>query len=212
MSRCYIYPPTCLFRSHVWETSGKICVTTTNFWLATSMLKVHPTLPCCSASKNSWRWLMPHLRHWAQLWNCSTVYVCHFMGRYCFSYALLFFLTELLYMVWGRQLDIREGKLLNLFEVVHYTCVCFSCKSLLSCSTLKAAPEHLRSYGDRLRLCKVLSGFRVRTITINRAIAYMSSGEHMQWLLTKIFIAMKFSITVMRETVFINNHQFMTDA
>ncbi|XP_075875889.1 interleukin-12 subunit alpha [Nelusetta ayraudi] len=45
---------------------------------------------------------------------------------------------------------------------------------------METAPAHLRSYGDRLRLCKVLSGFRVRTITINRAIAYMSSGEHMQ--------------------------------
>lgn len=129
-----------------------------------------------------------------------------------FLCCFCFFVTELLHVVRGRQLDFPEGKVLNFFEVVHCTCVCFFCKSLLSCSTLKAAPQHLRSYGDRLRLCKMLSGFRVRTITINRAIAYMSSGEHMQWLSTKIFIAMKFSITMMRETVFINNHQFMTDA
>lgn len=141
-------------------------------------------------------------------------FVCHFMGSNCFSYAYVFFcfLTELLYVVRGRGLAFREGKLLNWFEVVYYTCACFFCKSLSSCSPLQAAPEPLRSYGDRLRFCKVLSGFRVRTITINRAIAYMSSGEHMQWLWTKIFIAMRFSITMMRETVFIYNRQFMTDA
>lgn len=130
-------------------------------------------------------------------------------GCLCFVFLIV---AELLYLVWGRQLDYGKGKLLHLLDkAVHYTCVSSSCESLFSCSTLKAAPEHLRSYGDRLRLCKVLSGFRVRTITISRAIAYMSSGESMQWLFKKIFAAMEFSITMMRETVFISN-QFMTDA
>lgn len=94
----------------------------------------------------------------------------------CFVY-----LAELLYVVRGRQLDLSKGKLLYLLdEAVYYTCVRSFCKSWFSSSAFKAAPERLRSYGDRLRLCKVLSGFQVRTVTINRAIAYMSSGEHMQ--------------------------------
>lgn len=55
-----IHPTVFPFRSLVWETSGKICVTTTNSWPATSILRVHSTHPSCSASKNSWRWLIPH--------------------------------------------------------------------------------------------------------------------------------------------------------
>lgn len=44
----------------------------------------------------------------------------------------------------------------------------------------KAAADRPRSYDERLRLCKVLRGFQIRTVTINRAIAYISSGEHTQ--------------------------------
>lgn len=44
----------------------------------------------------------------------------------------------------------------------------------------KVATDRPRSYNERLRLCKVLRGFQLRTVTINRAIAYMSSGEHIQ--------------------------------
>ncbi|XP_056277113.1 interleukin-12 subunit alpha [Pseudoliparis swirei] len=52
---------------------------------------------------------------------------------------------------------------------------CFQWSQLLS----KEAPaERSSTYDERLSLCKVLKGFQVRSITINRAIAYMNSGEH----------------------------------
>ncbi|XP_013887184.1 interleukin-12 subunit alpha, partial [Austrofundulus limnaeus] len=44
----------------------------------------------------------------------------------------------------------------------------------------KDAVDTTRNFNERLSLCKVLRGFQVRTITINRAISYMNSGEHLQ--------------------------------
>uniref|UniRef100_A0A8C6PAL1 Interleukin-12 subunit alpha-like n=1 Tax=Nothobranchius furzeri TaxID=105023 RepID=A0A8C6PAL1_NOTFU len=41
-----------------------------------------------------------------------------------------------------------------------------------------AAADHSSTYSERLNLCKVMRGFHVRTITINRAIGYMNSGDH----------------------------------
>nr|XP_040027875.1 interleukin-12 subunit alpha [Gasterosteus aculeatus aculeatus] len=41
-----------------------------------------------------------------------------------------------------------------------------------------AASRDENSFDRRLRLCKVLRGFQVRCITMNRAIGYMNSGEH----------------------------------
>ncbi|KAM7400678.1 hypothetical protein PAMA_005058 [Pampus argenteus] len=41
-----------------------------------------------------------------------------------------------------------------------------------------ASTDHPSTYDERLNLCKVLKGFQVRTITINRVIGYMNSGEH----------------------------------
>ncbi|XP_034744325.1 interleukin-12 subunit alpha-like [Etheostoma cragini] len=43
---------------------------------------------------------------------------------------------------------------------------------------LEAAADRLSTYDERLRLCKVLKGFQLRSITINRGIAYMASGDH----------------------------------
>uniref|UniRef100_A0A8C1IJY1 Interleukin 12a n=1 Tax=Cyprinus carpio TaxID=7962 RepID=A0A8C1IJY1_CYPCA len=34
------------------------------------------------------------------------------------------------------------------------------------------------SFTDRLSLCKTLKGFRIRAITVNRALGYIGSGEH----------------------------------
>ncbi|XP_051257933.1 interleukin-12 subunit alpha [Dicentrarchus labrax] len=42
----------------------------------------------------------------------------------------------------------------------------------------EAAADRPSTYDERLSLCKVLKGFQVRVITINRVIAYMNSGEH----------------------------------
>uniref|UniRef100_A0A3Q1BJS4 Interleukin-12 subunit alpha n=1 Tax=Amphiprion ocellaris TaxID=80972 RepID=A0A3Q1BJS4_AMPOC len=41
-----------------------------------------------------------------------------------------------------------------------------------------AAAGRASTYDQRLNLCKVLKGFQVRTVTINRVIGYMNSGEH----------------------------------
>uniref|UniRef100_A0A665TPP7 Zmp:0000001127 n=1 Tax=Echeneis naucrates TaxID=173247 RepID=A0A665TPP7_ECHNA len=43
---------------------------------------------------------------------------------------------------------------------------------------LKAAAVRDSTFNERQRLCKVLKGFHVRTITINRAFAYINSFEH----------------------------------
>ncbi|XP_067331439.1 interleukin-12 subunit alpha-like [Channa argus] len=40
------------------------------------------------------------------------------------------------------------------------------------------ASAHPSSYNERLSLCKVLKGFHLRTITINRVMGYMNSGDH----------------------------------
>ncbi|XP_028988421.1 interleukin-12 subunit alpha [Betta splendens] len=37
-----------------------------------------------------------------------------------------------------------------------------------------------RDFDGRLTLCKVLRGFQVRSVTINRALGYINSGEHTQ--------------------------------
>lgn len=37
------------------------------------------------------------------------------------------------------------------------------------------------SFDDRLSLCKTLKGFHVRAITMNRALAYIASGDHRKW-------------------------------
>ncbi|XP_043114787.1 interleukin-12 subunit alpha isoform X2 [Puntigrus tetrazona] len=34
------------------------------------------------------------------------------------------------------------------------------------------------SFDDRLSLCKILKGFHIRAITMNRALGYIGSGEH----------------------------------
>ncbi|XP_034059831.1 interleukin-12 subunit alpha-like [Gymnodraco acuticeps] len=39
------------------------------------------------------------------------------------------------------------------------------------------ASENSSSFDKKLNLCKVLKGFRLRSITINRALSYMNSGE-----------------------------------
>uniref|UniRef100_A0A3Q3LW67 Interleukin 12A n=1 Tax=Mastacembelus armatus TaxID=205130 RepID=A0A3Q3LW67_9TELE len=43
---------------------------------------------------------------------------------------------------------------------------------------LKVAADGQCTYDERLSLCKILKGFQVRTITINRVIGYLNSGEH----------------------------------
>ncbi|XP_072296583.1 interleukin-12 subunit alpha-like [Eucyclogobius newberryi] len=42
----------------------------------------------------------------------------------------------------------------------------------------KSPSESPSRYDERLSLCKKLKGFQIRTITINRALGYMRSGEH----------------------------------
>ncbi|KAF3858316.1 hypothetical protein F7725_011517 [Dissostichus mawsoni] len=43
---------------------------------------------------------------------------------------------------------------------------------------MQDASENSSSFDKKLNLCKVLKGFQVRSITINRVLSYMNSGEH----------------------------------
>ncbi|XP_054889647.1 uncharacterized protein zmp:0000001127 [Poeciliopsis prolifica] len=57
---------------------------------------------------------------------------------------------------------------------------CFK-SDLQSALISKEAPvahSNTNGFSQRQRLCKILKGFYVRTITINRAISYMNLGEH----------------------------------
>ncbi|XP_035491132.2 interleukin-12 subunit alpha, partial [Scophthalmus maximus] len=65
-----------------------------------------------------------------------------------------------------------------LFSLREFMENCFP-QSLSADLTSKwAAADGTSTYDERLSLCKVLKGFQVRTITINRVIGYMISGEH----------------------------------
>uniref|UniRef100_A0A8D0APL6 Interleukin-12 subunit alpha-like n=1 Tax=Sander lucioperca TaxID=283035 RepID=A0A8D0APL6_SANLU len=64
-------------------------------------------------------------------------------------------------------LSLRE-----LMEVTHFT----QHRQLFS-TIEQAAADRLSTYDERLKLCKVLKGFQLRSITINRGIGYMKSGE-----------------------------------
>ncbi|KAM7379303.1 hypothetical protein PAMP_004867 [Pampus punctatissimus] len=55
---------------------------------------------------------------------------------------------------------------------------CFTWSFPANLASKDASIDHPRTYDERLNLCKVLKGFQVRTITINRVIGYMNSGEH----------------------------------
>uniref|UniRef100_A0A673B4J8 Interleukin-12 subunit alpha n=1 Tax=Sphaeramia orbicularis TaxID=375764 RepID=A0A673B4J8_9TELE len=54
---------------------------------------------------------------------------------------------------------------------------CFSWSLPADSALKKASADHPSTYDERLSLCKVLKGFHVRTITINRAIGFIHSGE-----------------------------------
>ncbi|MED6253743.1 hypothetical protein ATANTOWER_032507 [Ataeniobius toweri] len=66
--------------------------------------------------------------------------------------------------------------------------VLYSLRELMKNCFTSSLPTHLISnealvkvsnhFDERLSLCKVMKGFQVRTITINRAIGYMDLGEH----------------------------------
>uniref|UniRef100_A0A672N0W3 Interleukin-12 subunit alpha n=1 Tax=Sinocyclocheilus grahami TaxID=75366 RepID=A0A672N0W3_SINGR len=51
---------------------------------------------------------------------------------------------------------------------------CFSV-SALDISPAKVSMDHQKSFQERLQLCKVLKGFNLRTITINRVFNYILS-------------------------------------
>uniref|UniRef100_A0A672J073 Interleukin-12 subunit alpha n=1 Tax=Salarias fasciatus TaxID=181472 RepID=A0A672J073_SALFA len=72
---------------------------------------------------------------------------------------------------------LSEKVLPGLGELMTYI---FLLPTELMCVSFKAAADAASSYDKRLKLCKVLRGFQVRLITINRALGYMKSGEHMK--------------------------------
>ncbi|XP_036940289.1 uncharacterized protein LOC119011350 [Acanthopagrus latus] len=72
------------------------------------------------------------------------------------------------------QRVLAQSVLLSLKELMN----CFAWSLPTDVASDLAAAGRPSSFEERLTLCKVLKGFQVRTITINRAIAYMHSGEH----------------------------------
>ncbi|XP_030259320.1 uncharacterized protein LOC115572938 isoform X2 [Sparus aurata] len=72
------------------------------------------------------------------------------------------------------QRVLAQSVLLSLKELMN----CFAWSLPTDVASDMAAAGRPSSFEERLTLCKVLKGFQVRTITINRAIAYMYSGEH----------------------------------
>uniref|UniRef100_A0A7N8XR01 Interleukin-12 subunit alpha n=1 Tax=Mastacembelus armatus TaxID=205130 RepID=A0A7N8XR01_9TELE len=55
---------------------------------------------------------------------------------------------------------------------------CFAWSLLSDWTSEQVAADGQCTYDERLSLCKILKGFQVRTITINRVIGYLNSGEH----------------------------------
>ncbi|CAB1454581.1 unnamed protein product [Pleuronectes platessa] len=55
---------------------------------------------------------------------------------------------------------------------------CFPWSLSTDLASKQAPTDSPSTYDERLRLCKELKGFHVRTITINRVLGYMNSGEH----------------------------------
>uniref|UniRef100_A0A3Q2PV26 Interleukin-12 subunit alpha-like n=1 Tax=Fundulus heteroclitus TaxID=8078 RepID=A0A3Q2PV26_FUNHE len=55
---------------------------------------------------------------------------------------------------------------------------CFHKTLTMPLCFFKALVERSVTFNERLSLCKVMKGFHVRTVTINRAIGYMNLGEH----------------------------------
>ncbi|XP_060939588.1 interleukin-12 subunit alpha [Limanda limanda] len=55
---------------------------------------------------------------------------------------------------------------------------CFPWSLSTDLASKQAPTDSPSTFDERLSLCKVLKGFHVRTITINRALGYMNSGEH----------------------------------
>ncbi|XP_034468994.1 interleukin-12 subunit alpha [Hippoglossus hippoglossus] len=55
---------------------------------------------------------------------------------------------------------------------------CFPWSLSTDLASKQAPADSLSTFDERLSLCKVLKGFHVRTITINRVLGYMNSGEH----------------------------------
>ncbi|XP_038145177.1 uncharacterized protein LOC119786140 [Cyprinodon tularosa] len=55
---------------------------------------------------------------------------------------------------------------------------CFKLSPPESSTSNQAVVERSSNYNERLSLCKVLKGFQVRTVTINRAISYLNHIKH----------------------------------
>uniref|UniRef100_UPI0037E81607 interleukin-12 subunit alpha n=1 Tax=Semicossyphus pulcher TaxID=241346 RepID=UPI0037E81607 len=76
---------------------------------------------------------------------------------------------------WDPESLLGQTVLLRLRDLMEN---CFKWSLPTDLSSEEAAAAHESDFDKRLSLCKVLKGFQVRTITINRAISYINSGEH----------------------------------
>lgn len=143
----------------------RICITTTDFFLPSLILIVCSKLLFVPASRSLCR-----------LFICPSIYIlCFFMSWLCKTNNL--FSIEML-RKGLRGVGRRKGKWLLIF-------ICTLKETLIiphvSIYLFKVSVNHQSSYNERLKLCKVLKGFQVRSVTINRAVQYMNAGEDTQW-------------------------------
>ncbi|KAG7229306.1 hypothetical protein INR49_012964 [Caranx melampygus] len=80
------------------------------------------------------------------------------------------------YKFLAAQPDPAKGLEQTLFSVKEVMESCFPRSQYTDLASQQAAKPS-NTYEERLRLCKVLKGFQVRTITINRALGYIKSVE-----------------------------------
>ncbi|KAG7457036.1 hypothetical protein MATL_G00242230 [Megalops atlanticus] len=55
---------------------------------------------------------------------------------------------------------------------------CFTSSAPNGASAIMASPGPGNTFDERLKLCRVLKGFQVRAITINRVMGYIASGDY----------------------------------
>ncbi|KAG7525277.1 interleukin-12 subunit alpha-like [Solea senegalensis] len=65
-----------------------------------------------------------------------------------------------------------------LFSLREFMENCFTRSAFTDLTLKQDVEDHPSTYDERLSLCKVLKGFQIRTITINRVVGYVHSGDH----------------------------------
>lgn len=67
------------------------------------------------------------------------------------------------------------------------------------------------TFSNRQEMCKMMRGFYARTITINRAMGYISSGDHRKWTSCNLTISTNIPIGYMSMTLIYHNLTILPD-